>query len=113
MKQVRRLDNRQTVQQAMERTGTTSPSAALHALKKTNSKFTYLPHVGSKQRMKARHRAQLTMLNKLTEIHTPEGVRRGFTGVQQLSDPDINAFVKHYPELFATAPNMDAVVIIE
>lgn len=106
---MRGLQNRQTVAEAMERTGTTTPSAALKKLKEKNPRFGYLAHVGEKQRRKAR----LRVLNQLTEIPTDGSTQRGFTGMQQMQKPEIAAFIKANPEMFIPALNMDAVFIVE
>jgi hypothetical protein len=105
----RGLTNRQTVSEAMERTGTSCPSAALKKLKATNKRYAYLPHTGEKQRSKAR----LRMLAQLVDIPTAEGVRRGFTGLQMMQKPELAGFVKSNPEIFTAALNMDAVFVIE
>lgn len=44
---------RMTVEDAMERTGTTSPKAALDKLKEFNPRYHYLAHTGAKQKAKA------------------------------------------------------------
>lgn len=96
---------RRTVAEAMAETHTSSPSAALHVLKKQNKRMVYLPHCGSKQRTKLRQR----ILAQLTSI----GERRGFTGLQQAQKPEIAGFIKANPELFESALSMDAALIID
>jgi len=51
-----RKRERMSIQEAMARTGTTTPKAALDALKKENSRYRYLPHVGNRQREKEARR---------------------------------------------------------
>lgn len=93
----------------MAKTGTQCPSAALSAMKKQNRRYTYLPHVGAKQRRKG----QLRILKQLTEIPTADGVKRGFTGLQMLQKPELAAFVKAHPDMFTGCINMDAAVVVE
>ncbi len=109
MKPIRALGNRQTVQQAMAATGTNSPSQALRALKINNKKFVYLPHTGAKQRRKN----QLRILKQLIIIPVNGVERRGFTGLQMLQSTEIGDFVKSNPEMFTSAVNMDAVLVVE
>ena len=52
------MRGRVTVEEAMQRTGTNSPSEALKELKKQNGRYGYIPHVGAKQRMKAQRAAE-------------------------------------------------------
>lgn len=54
---------RMTVNDAMERTGTSSPKAALDRLKELNPNYRYLPHTGAKQKAKA-ERARIKALKK-------------------------------------------------
>lgn len=109
MKQPSSLTGKFSVAAAMVETGTTSPFAALRALKQRSKNYTYLPHIGAKQHRKAR----LRILNQLVTITVDGVARRGFTGLQMVQKPEIGAFVRGNPEIFVTAPHMDAVFVIE